>query len=122
METSLTPAERKTANELIAKLGITQGKILRLQALPYNTAVQELEALKDEVSKTHRQLAKKYHPDQGGDVRIMQLLNDIVTEFKDLKIVPIRPAPPPTIIFYSGSSTTSSTSATGFGYTYVVNF
>lgn len=125
METSQTPVERKIANRLIAELGITQDKMLRLQMLPYATAVQELEALKAEVSKTHRQLAKQYHPDQGGDDVTMRLLNDIVAEFKDLKVVPIPVAPPPTIIFYrSGTNTTSTatTSATGFGYTYVVNF
>jgi hypothetical protein len=81
-------------------------KVLKILELPLNSivispnmpldiAANRLIKFKDVVKKQRKQLAKKYHPDKGGDISIMQSINEAADIVDKLKIHVQRIVPRP---------------------------
>lgn len=88
---------------------------LSLQNMGIDEANKRVKEFKLRLKKAYRQVVFKYHPDHGGDMEKMKIINSIYTSFMQLKVI-VRPvSPPPVFVYtyhnaYSGATTSSSTS------------
>lgn len=85
------------------------------QAQNYEMANKAIEKLHELVKRQRKVLAKKYHPDIGGDAEKFKEVNSVCDKLLDIKVQVIQPQPifHHTIIIrtsYNGSTTTSTTS------------
>jgi len=77
---------------LASELGLTATRLERLRRLPFEQAVRELAAFKDEVRATYRKLVFKYHPDRNhGDASMFLKLSGLLREIDALEVQ--RPQP-----------------------------
>lgn len=84
---------------------------------PFEQMKQNLEEFKILLKNQYRKLAKKYHPDHGGNKEDFQVLSNLYNMVIKLEIKPIQR---PTIIIHGGYSyySYSSTSTTTSSYTF----
>jgi len=66
----------------------------------YRKRLEGWERFQTEVKKQRKRLAKKYHPDVGGDGKRMQEINEIVDLIMKIKPAPPRPSGPVVIRIY----------------------
>lgn len=88
-----------------------------------------IDSVKEAAKQKGKELAKKHHPDLGGDIEKMKEVNEAISEIKMIQLVPLQPPPRPQpvmrqqviIINFNNSSVNvngdifTSTSGTGMG-------
>ena len=105
--------------ELLAKIELPLNALDKLQkARCVSVAQQGLNDFKQIVKEQRRVLAKRHHPDKGGDEKRMQEINNICDWILGSEI--IMPVQQPIVTYYSyfstSSATTASDTATTFNY------
>jgi len=93
---------------------------LNLQNMGVKEAGERLDEFKSRIKKAYRRVVFKHHPDHGGDIEKMKMINSIYTSFMQLKVI-IRPVSPPPVFVYTyrnvySGTTTSSYTTTTMGY------
>jgi len=97
------------------ELEISKDKIERLlKASNYNAACEALAHIKIETRLQRRKLAKKYHPDKGGDINKMKRINSLCDLVMKLKIQPPRPMYYRVVFGGWGSGTTTTSTYTTY--------
>lgn len=83
-------------------------------SLSFEEATKVVEELHTTVNKQRKKMAKKYHPDKGGDEEKFKIINDTCDKLLKIKVERRPMIQPMTIIirssvYYESSTTTSST-------------
>ncbi len=121
---------------LTAELGFTAERVSVLRKTPFEQAVSQLEAMKQEARGAYRKLVFKYHPDRNaGDETMIRALTRVLENLESLQIRRKQPQPPPMVVHFNQgvpinihirraptySTTTTASVATVYNATFVTN-
>jgi len=101
-----------TIEEAMVAIQLPMQMLTDLRTLPYPDACEGLGKFKEAVRRRRRDLAKKHHPDVGGDAAVMQDINSICDALLSIKI---QRMPQPVMRVYYYGRATSTASSTYYG-------
>lgn len=96
--------------------------VLSFIELPYQEALKGLNSFKSMVLKKKKELAKRYHPDKGGDEERMKEINQAIDLLMTLEMVQARPVRQYYTVFQNcwfsdnTAATSNSTGSVFYGY------